>query len=203
MTTCIYEKTDKGREEIATRKHQVSPRLRALLVMIDGRQPLESLMEKFARLGFDKDCIDELVEQDYIRALPADEADEEPAPRPGAARVPPGLRRLHKLQAIGAAPPSVVAEPEAPAVALAAATAAVSEAERFQAVYRFYNETIRGNLGLRGFALQLKVEKAATLDDLRALRAPYLEGVLKAKGSETAQALDARLLALLNEGAID
>jgi hypothetical protein len=42
----------------------------------------------------------------------------------------------------------------------------MSDADRFQAVYRFYNESIKANLGFRGFTLQLKVEKAADMADL-------------------------------------
>ena len=35
MLATLYQKTDKGREEIATRKHQIDSRLRPLLVTIN------------------------------------------------------------------------------------------------------------------------------------------------------------------------
>lgn len=226
MSKRIYEKTEKGREEIATRKHHLSMRLRSALVMIDGRQPVSALLPHLAKLGLDKGSIDELVEQEYIHALPASLAEEaaelEAAAAHAAAvaaRVPPGLRRMQKLHGASAHPVAVklaeldlvsvdgvidvAPEPAAPAAAPRPAFAEVpaAETERFKSVHRFYAETIRGNLGLRGFALQLKVERADTLDDLRALRQPYLDAVKKTKGNEMAQALDARLLSLLSENA--
>lgn len=69
---------------------------------------------------------------------------------------------------------------------------------RFQALYSFYTNTIRSTVGLRGFTLQLRVEKAASVDELLALRAPYLELVRRARGSERADALALQLDALLD-----
>lgn len=66
------------------------------------------------------------------------------------------------------------------------------------AVYDFYTRTIKTNIGLRGFTLQLKVEKAATLDELRQLRDPYVEAVLKAKGRDKAALLAKQLDQLLD-----
>ncbi|MFD2272493.1 hypothetical protein ACFS07_18645 [Undibacterium arcticum] len=40
---------------------------------------------------------------------------------------------------------------------------------------------LKSTIGLRGFTLQLKVERANTVADFRELRQPYLEAVLKAK----------------------
>jgi hypothetical protein len=55
-------------------------------------------------------------------------------------------------------------------------------------------------MGLRGYALQIKVEKAVSIEDFRHLRRPYLEAVLKAKGSEMTRSLRARLDELLYYG---
>lgn len=43
----IYEKTDKRREEIATRKNRMPAKLRALLLLIDGQRSLETLASNF------------------------------------------------------------------------------------------------------------------------------------------------------------
>ena len=93
--------------------------------------------------------------------------------------------------------------PPAPAPAPAPAAAARTKAEQFQALYDFYNKTIKSTIGLRGFTLQLKVEKAACVEDFRDLRRPYLEAVLKAKGSELAQRLGEQLDQLLGERSDD
>ena len=71
---------------------------------------------------------------------------------------------------------------------------------QYQALYNFFNETIRSAIGLRGYALQLKVERATTIADFRALRQAYLEGVLKAKGPELEHSLRNRLDQLLSLG---
>lgn len=229
MGTRVYEKTDKGREEIATRKHQLPMRLRSVLVMIDGRQQLSGLLPNLTRMGLDQASIDDLVTQEFIRVIPGTE----PVVVPEVvlvARVPTAIRRMQKLREahsqlnsqlntlqlieleqadpvseIALAPvPAPVAAPafQTPPPPSPPAEPVISDTQRFDSVHKFYNETIRGNLGLRGFGLQLKVEKAGTLDDLRALRQPYLDAVKKTRGNEMAQALDVRLTSLLAEGSI-
>jgi hypothetical protein len=200
MSTCIYDKTDKGREEIATRKYQVPPKLRTLLVMIDGRHTLESLLKNFAVLGLSKDNVDDLERQGLIALIsggePAKEAEAEPAQVPR----PPASARA-RTQARAAARQGMLAEAqrEAPPrpVAETVRSAPADQAERFGALYDFFNQTIKSTIGLRGFALQLRVEKASSVDDFRALRLAYLQAVLKAKGSDTAAGLRERLDDLL------
>lgn len=175
MTTAIFDKTDKGREEIATRSHHLAPRLRTLLVLIDGKQNIDGLLKKVAGLGLDESSIAELLEAGFIQesgqdstAAPAEIPSEKPAP---------------------------VAEPEDGSALI------LPEGEnQFEAIYHFYNETIKNTIGLRGYGLQLKVEKANSIEDFRALRQAYLEAVLKAKGSEMARSLRDRLDQLLYLG---
>lgn len=159
----IYDKTDKAREEISTRKHGLPHRLRSLLVMVDGRQTAEELLRKVAGIGLDADSVASLVEQGFIRAV-STSAPAVEAPVPNE-------------------PPASAAEP--------------SVEERFLAAYQFYTETIKNTIGLRGYALQLKVEKATSIEELRQLRHPYLEAVAKAKGNEVARSMRSRLDPLL------
>jgi hypothetical protein len=186
MNTSIYDKTDKGREEIATRRYQVPPKLRTLLVMIDGRQPLESLLKNFAALGVTQDAVNQLLKEEYIALVGGSRENEALTSALAAARAVK-LARAHAA----AARPIALHEAE-PAVPPQQAGAS-DGTERWRAVYEFYNQTIKSTLGLRGFVLQLKVEKAASIDQLRALRRPYLEAVLKAKGREMALSLRDRL----------
>ncbi|WP_426175818.1 hypothetical protein [Massilia sp. TWR1-2-2] len=93
MNTCIYDKSDKGREEIATRKHHLPARLRMLLVLIDGRHTRESLLAKLAVVGLCAADIDELLTQQYITLLgggPA--ADDAPEQDSAAPRLPASAR---------------------------------------------------------------------------------------------------------------
>jgi hypothetical protein len=177
MNNPVFDKTEKGREEISTRKHHLAPRLRTLLVLVDGKQGKEELLKKVAGIGLGEEGIEELMNNGFIE--------------------------------IPASPSAVVTEPatppekqsEASAQADAQADAILPEGEnQFQAIYHFYNETIKSTIGLRGYGLQLKVEKAVSIEDFRALRQPYLEAVLKAKGNEMARSLRNRLDQLLYLG---
>lgn len=168
MNTSIYDKTAKGREEIATRKHQLAPRLRTLLVLIDGRKTEEELLRNVAGLGLTASALSELLAGEFIVL---------------------STSYVSLAEAPAAAPPAP--EPEQVKQPVAA------QVQQFQSLYNFFNKTIKSTIGLRGFTLQLKVEKASSVDDFRELRMPYLEAVQKAKGNDTAAALALQLDRLL------
>lgn len=181
MNNIIFDKTEKGRDEIATRKHHLAAKLRPLLVMIDGKQTAESLLKKVAGLGIDETGLIELLDNGFIlaHAEAVAEPPENPPPLPVEAAV------------ISAKTPTVSPAP--------ATSDILAEGEtQIQTLHNFFNATIKSTIGLRGFALQLKVERASTVEEFRALREPYLEAVLKAKGSEMAHSLRNRLDELLN-----
>lgn len=88
MNTSIYDKTEKGRDEIATRKNGLPARLRTLLLMVDGNKPASTLLASTAGLGVDEECLNSLVADGFIiRTGP-----EEPEPAPEVRR-PAALRR--------------------------------------------------------------------------------------------------------------
>lgn len=169
MDNSIFDKTDKGREEIATRKYQLAPRLRTLLLLIDGKHAAGVLLQKYASVGLNEQSIAELMKDGFIQQVAASSASAakpqstEPATQSGIRRLPDGQTQ-------------------------------------FEAIYHFYTETIKNTLGLRGYGLQLKVEKAGSIEEFRELRRPYLEAVLKAKGNEMARSLRNRLDELLYYG---
>lgn len=206
MNAITYDKTDKGREEIATRKYQMPPKLRTLLVLIDGQHPLDTLLVKFSSLGLTQASVDALVSDAYIAPVPGQAV--APVVAPVAAR-PPAQAARERLAARARAAqlngpnsqlqidaPEIVAE-TAPPAAAPTPPSVNADAERIVALHAFFNQTIKSTLGLRGIMMQLKVEKAGTLDELRALRRPYLEAVLKAMGKEMALSLRERLDSLL------
>ena len=200
MLKHIYDKTDKGRDEIATRKYHVPAKLRSLLVMIDGHRPLEALMKNFGPLGLGPEHVIELLNDDYIALI--DDGEPEPvaetaAHKPAmsararmAARREASARLHHENRA------EAVQEAEGPAT-VQPAQAEMTTGERHQALQQFYTETIKSTLGLRGMMLQLKVEKCAGIDDFRQLRDVYVEAVLTVKGREMALSLSGRLDQLL------
>ncbi|MFZ6748019.1 hypothetical protein [Undibacterium sp. Ren11W] len=177
MSSIIYDKADKGREEIATRKYQLAPRLRSLLVMIDGKQSEAELLKKVFGLGLNEQSLIDLLEQEFIVITSTNVA----APVTPVAPTP-----ANPTSSVNA-----VITPVMPSTTPAEAAA------RFQALYNFYNETIKSTLGLRGFTLQMKVERAGNLQDFNDLRNVYIEAILKAKGKEMARSLRDRLDQLL------
>ncbi len=229
MNSYVYDKTDKGREEIATRKYHVAPKLRTLLVMIDGRHSLGDLLKNVAGMGLTEESVNELLDQQYITLVSGGEAANEPegpaeGKGKGAApgRLPPSAAARARLVArnraaaamkseaqdgtpsalLDAAGPSTVLMDEVLADEPIPAAAVVPEvmagaAAQYQSLYDFYNQTIKSTLGLRGMLLQLKAEKCASVADFAALRQPYLEAVLKARGREMALSLRDRLDQLL------
>ncbi|MYM70192.1 hypothetical protein GTP45_25795 [Pseudoduganella sp. FT55W] len=162
MNTSIYDKTNKGREEIATRKYQLASRLRALLVLVDGHRTEDELLRNVAGLGLTESALQELLAEDYILLATSYVSLPEPEPEPETAVLP-----------------------------------TVDQVQQFRSVYDFYNKTIKSTIGLRGFTLQLRVEKAGSVDELRQLRDPYVEAVQKAKGRDTAALLAQQLDQLL------
>jgi hypothetical protein len=88
---------------------------------------------------------------------------------------------------------TATAGPEAPAPTAphpdALPAPATTSDGAYQRLYQFYTEAIGQYLGLRGYLLQVKVEKAATIAELVSLRGALLSAVLKAKGEGTAGAV--------------
>ena len=121
MTTTIFDKTDKGRDEIATRVNHLPARLRTLLLLVDGKRDTAELMVKVAGLGLDEKSLVELLDGDFIQiaggappiqAAPVpQESTAAPVPQPVAATAP------FAAIEVTAKPASIPAAPSAPATA--------------------------------------------------------------------------------------
>lgn len=217
MLKHIYDKSDKGREEMASRKYQLASKLRPLLVMMDGRRSLDELMKNFVPLGLTTDNVAELLAAEFIVLVGGDE----PAPAPdlapppvrtpvtararmaarrdASARAQHGLLEQLELSTDAMSGPSTITGTgDTHAMLLELAATGETDAERYRALQDFYTQTIKNTLGLRGMMLQMKVEKCATVAELRALRDTYLDAVMKSKGREMALSLSGRLDQLLD-----
>jgi hypothetical protein len=64
----ILKKTDKGEEEIRTRKYGISQPLRQILIFVDGKAMASKIIEKAAGLPDVSRSLDELTRQGFIRA---------------------------------------------------------------------------------------------------------------------------------------
>ena len=65
----IFNKTDKGREEIVTRKYQLHTRLRSLLVLIDGKKGALELLLEVRGLGLTAESLAHLRDGAYIEIM--------------------------------------------------------------------------------------------------------------------------------------
>jgi hypothetical protein len=63
----LFDKTARGREEIATRGHALAPRLRTLLLLVDGKTDSAILLSKVAGLGLSQEHLKTLLEGGMIQ----------------------------------------------------------------------------------------------------------------------------------------
>lgn len=89
----IYHKSAKGTEAIATRQHGLSPRLRSMLIMIDGKRSVDDLIRLSQMSGDTEQLLGQLLDQGFIEpfamAAPAPAASA-PAPLATASGKPSG-----------------------------------------------------------------------------------------------------------------
>ena len=203
MSSSVYDKTDKGRDEIATRQFRLPARMRTLLVLADGRRPLEALLSNVAGLGLGQPHVDELLAGGFISLVPGTApAPVLPAaePNPASARARAVARQVARAAAPAPAPILLAVDA---AVEVAPPVPATDTVEQVRLLYAFYNRSIKAALGLKGVMMQLKVEKAIGIEGLRALRTPFLEAVIKAKGGAVAATLRDELDQLLGGAPAD
>jgi hypothetical protein len=64
--TGVYSKTPKGHQEIRERSHKLAPKLRQLLIMIDGQSDVATLMERLEAMGDIRSHLSALAHLDLI-----------------------------------------------------------------------------------------------------------------------------------------
>jgi len=62
----VYHKSAKGAEAIATRQHGLSPKLRSMLIMIDGKRSFDELLQVSQMLGNAEELLGQLLDQGFI-----------------------------------------------------------------------------------------------------------------------------------------
>lgn len=71
----VYHKSTKGTEAIATRQHGLAPKLRSILILVDGKRRFEELARLSATLGDTEQLLDHLLVDGFIEeAAPAVQA---------------------------------------------------------------------------------------------------------------------------------
>ncbi|MGH8751311.1 MAG: hypothetical protein ACREUV_06365 [Burkholderiales bacterium] len=94
----IYVKTDKGSEEIQTRKYKLPHKLRTILILIDGNKTGEVLLQQAMQLGAPPDVIQQLEQDGFISAPAAAPASSPrqtaPAPAPVTSLSPEAIKKF-------------------------------------------------------------------------------------------------------------
>ena len=173
MHDVYFDKTEKGKDEISHRTYHLSAKLRPLLVIIDGKRTAEELLKNVHGLGLTRLHLDSLLSEGFITT---------------------------RTEVTGLLTPDTTSSIETTINDQPGTMpAAESNLARLIGIRNFFNETVKQTLGLRGFGLQSKVERAESLDDFKELREVFLDAVEKHKGPETAYNLATRLDRMLYE----
>lgn len=82
-----YRKSSKGTEAIAARLHGLTPRLRSLLIIVDGKKSGQDLLKFAANLGDADAMVNDLLDGGFIEPVPGSDlgVSVAPAPAPVAA----------------------------------------------------------------------------------------------------------------------
>ncbi|AMR78456.1 hypothetical protein [Cupriavidus nantongensis] len=191
MVDPIYRKTEAGQDEIRSRARKLDHKLRALLLMVNGERREQALLAQVAGMGIGPEAMATLLAQGLVEAVAEPAQPSAAAPQELAHVAPPAAdTNLFSVYAMRHAP---VAEAAAPPHTSAAGVHSPAEVQAYQRLYHFYTDVIGQHLGLRGYMLQVKVEKAGDLPALMALREPLHAALLKARGEITARAITAQL----------
>lgn len=183
----LVDKTEQGLLEIRTRALRLAPRLRGMLIMIDGRQTVGQLQDAAAQAGAPDDFLQQLLQQGLIVLRPAPAR----ASRAGLSTLPPNT-----VPPPMAEPPSVPATPP-PTPPTSLPLSSEAETDRVLEVRGQMSSTVVAALGLRSYFFTLKLEHCVNRADLLALLPEYERVLSKARDPVTAQALAARMRDLL------
>ncbi|PLP97840.1 hypothetical protein [Cupriavidus pauculus] len=220
MVDPIYHKTEAGQEEIRTRARKLDQKMRALLLIVNGERAKSALLAQVGGLGVAEEAFDTLLALGLIEPLPDLSGQASPSSgasasssarptRQAGARKPADTNLFAAYSGFNSAggkgiddrveERDMLADTTiAPAMAPVAASAPAG-ADGYKRLYHFYTDVIGNHLGLRGYVLQVKVEKASTVVELAALRDTLGTALQKSKGDITAHAIIDQLDDLLAE----
>jgi hypothetical protein len=159
-------KTNEGRDEIEHRTRKLPPMLRSILLIVDGERSARHLRELAVSLHGPADALEQLEGMGLIAS---------------SAAVAASLAAQAPLRAAAASAP--------------ADAAASPPAQRYQALYSLMSEAVRDHLGLRGYFLQLKIERCSNSDELAAVLPELSAALAKARKDEVAAQIEAQFAA--------
>lgn len=134
-------KTDAGKQEIQDRAQKLPAALRSTLLMVDGQRDEAQLRELMSGLRAPDDAIEQLI----VKGLVQRGATDTPV---GPAASAPAKLMLGDMESV---------------------TAALADAGRYRRLYAILTDTVSRHLGLKGYFMQLKVERCTDAEALLAL----------------------------------
>ncbi|QNH13776.1 hypothetical protein [Xanthomonas sp. SI] len=166
-----YAKTDAGRQEIADRARRLPAQLRSILLVVDGHKDDSALQQIVAGLHAPQDALAQLQQMGLIAR--GGDAPAAPAPATSPSISPSG------------APPAASATTLADAIhssAIPGDTPVSHEAaQRYSHLYDAMSEAVRKHLGLKGYFMQLRIERCSDAAALEALLPEFTAALGKAK----------------------
>lgn len=165
----IPQKTERGRQAMITRPPELLPRLRSMLILVDGKRPVAELEKLGAGMADPRQSLQTLLDAGWIEM-------------PGAAALmaPKTLKPApHPLEVAG--PPS----------GLPGTVLPLPDARR--RMVRFIND----QLGPMGESLAMRVEASKSVTELRGLVPKVRDHLRNYKGSEAVHLFDEEVLPLI------
>lgn len=166
MREGIYCKTGAGRDEIRDRARKLPPQLRTVLLMVDGQRSLAELRQVASGVKAPDDALERLLADGLIEPL-------------ASGFDPAGLVRAAGGGAPAAAAAAAPPEAEPP-------PRSASDADDYVRLYEHMSEAVRAHLGLRGYFLQLKIERCTDAAGLRQVLPELRQALAKSRGEEFA-----------------
>jgi hypothetical protein len=165
----VYQKTSKGSEAIATRQHGLSPKVRSLLILVDGKRNVDDLRKLSGVNGDAEQFLGELLESGCIARATTAAAPAARAPAAVAAAIP---------------------KPVATTAAAAASTAATLAEARRQAVRK-----LTDLLGPLADEACMRLEASRNTDEFLAALARAEDMLRQVRGAAAAAAFVAHMAA--------
>jgi hypothetical protein len=199
----MLTKTPKGTDVLHTRSINLPTKQRTLLLLANGARSNEDLLKQTAGLSATVMDLDALLALGLLEDLQPAFANSIPMPaqiEPPAAAINSELADLRKAafqirdQASPVNSSNTVSTPLSSnrqtnmgaatmpmSTVMEASARPLTEAEKFEQAYRTATK-LSSELGLRAFRLQLSLERASNLDEIRDLRPKLLEALVKESG---------------------
>jgi hypothetical protein len=95
----VYAKTPAGSEEVRSRKLKLAPKLRTMLILVDGRKPVAALREEGSACGVPADFIEQLESLGLVRPLAGEGAQQRPGLRDNARAEPTAFDPVARFRA--------------------------------------------------------------------------------------------------------